>query len=210
MYVPRHFRVSDIEELHAFIAAHSFATLVSNLETGPLATHLPLILEAKPGESGKLVGHMARSNPHWQQLESAQPALAIFHGPHAYISPTWYVSQPALPTWNYAAVHVYGNALLIRDSRRVHRLLDDLIEANESRLSAPWANDLPVEFREKMEQGVVAFELSIERIEGKFKLSQNRPPADQAAALEGLRSNNRDSDLVGFWDRLLHPRDDAA
>ena len=210
MYVPHHFRVSDIEQLHAFIAAHSFATLVSNSETGPFATHLPLMLDAETGESGKLVGHMARSNPHWRQLESAQPVLAIFQGPHAYISPTWYVSQPALPTWNYTAVHVYGRAVLIEDSHRVRRLLDELIDAHESGLSAPWVNDLPAEFREKMEQGIVAFELSIERIEGKFKLSQNRPAADQGAALEGLKSENCDSDLVEFWSHLLHPPDDAV
>jgi transcriptional regulator len=210
MYVPRHFRVSDPEELQGFIEAHGFATLVSNSATGPLATHLPLMLDRDAGDHGTLIGHMARSNPHWHVLESAEPTLAMFLGPHAYISPAWYVAQPALPTWNYSAVHAYGRPTLIEDSRRVGRLLDELVEVYESGRSAPWSNDLPAEFRAKMEKGVVAFELSIERIEGKFKLSQNRSAADQRSALEGLASEGGGCDLVEFWSRLLPPRGDDS
>ena len=108
MYIPKSFQVTDPEVLAAFIRAHSFATLVSAVDGTPFATHLPLLLD-----QGTLLGHVARANPHWQAFDGQREALAIFHGPHAYISPTWYATGPAVPTWNYAAVHVYGAPRLI-------------------------------------------------------------------------------------------------
>jgi transcriptional regulator len=207
MYVPHHFQVSDLEELHAFIVAHGFATLVSSSEAGPFATHLPLMLDTGSGDHGKLIGHMARANPHWRQFASGQSTLAIFHGPHAYISPAWYVSRPTLPTWNYAAVHAYGHPVLIEEPPRVRRLLDELVAASESRRAAPWANDLPEDFRSKMERAIVAFEIPINRIEGKFKLSQNRTADDQWSALESLELEGGSPELVELWRRLLPARD---
>lgn len=203
MYIPRHFRVEDLEQLHAFIGAHGFATLVSNSESGPTATHLPLMLDRGAGEYGTLVGHMARANPHWRDFVSPQPVLAVFHGRHAYVSPAWYASQPSLPTWNYAVVHAYGRPELIEEPSRVRQVLDELVEAHESGRSSPWANDLPVDFRSKMERGIVAFELPIERIEGKFKLSQNRPVADQKSARNGLASEAGSRGLVDLWTQFL-------
>jgi len=210
MYIPEPFRESDPERLHAFMAENNFVTLVSAAETGPIATHLPLLLDGNAGLQGKLVGHMARANPHWREFESGPLVLAIFHGPHEYISPDWQISELALPTWNYAAVHVYARPTLIEDSQRVRQLLDDLLEANESGRPTPWANDLPPEFRSKMERAIVAFELSIERIEGKFKLSQNRPEADQKSALEGLESERAGSQLADLWRPLLKPSADRG
>ena len=203
MYIPEPFRESDPDCLRAFMAENNFATLVSGAETGPIATHLPLRLDCSAGPQGTLVGHMARANPHWREFESGTLVLAIFHGPHEYISPDWQVSELALPTWNYAAVHVWARPTLIEDSQRVRQLLDDLVEANESGRPTPWANDLPLEFRSKMERAIVAFELSIERIEGKFKLSQNRPEADQQGALEGLESERTGSELADLWKSRL-------
>ena len=209
MYIPDAFHESDPERLQSFMTENSFATLMSPAEAGPIATHLPLLLDGKAGPQGKLVGHMARANPHWREFESGRLVLVIFHGPHEYISPDWQSSELALPTWNYAAVHVYARPALIEDSRRVRQVLDDLVETNESGRLTPWANDLPEEFRSKMERAIVAFELSIERVEGKFKLSQNRPAADQKGALKGLESERPGSQLADLWRPLLNDSADT-
>jgi len=129
--------------------------------------------------------------------------LVIFHGPHEYISPDWQSSELALPTWNYAAVHVYARPALIEEPARVRQVLDALVQASEAGRSSPWPNALPEEFRSKMERAIVAFELSIERVEGKFKLSQNRPAADQKSALKGLESERPGSQLADLWRPLL-------
>jgi transcriptional regulator len=203
MYIPDAFHESDPDRLQAFMAENSFATLISPAEAGPIATHLPLLLDGKAGPQGMLVGHMARANPHWREFESGRLVLVIFHGPHEYISPDWQSSELALPTWNYAAVHVYARPALIEETARVRQTLDDLVQASEAGRSSPWPNALPEEFRSKMERAIVAFELSIERIEGKFKLSQNRPAADQKSALKGLESERPGSQLADFWRPLL-------
>ncbi len=203
MYIPDAFHESDPDSLQAFMAENSFATLMSPAEAGPIATHLPLLLDGKAGPQGMLVGHMARANPHWREFESGHPVLVIFHGPHEYISPDWQSSELALPTWNYAAVHVYARPALIEEPARVRQVLDALVQASEAGRSSPWPNALPEEFRSKMERAIVAFELSIERIEGKFKLSQNRPAADQKSALKGLESERPGSQLADFWRPLL-------
>ena len=203
MYIPDAFHESDPDRLQAFMAENSFATLMSPAEAGPIATHLPLLLDGKAGPQGMLVGHMARANPHWREFESGRLVLVIFHGPHEYISPDWQSSELSLPTWNYAAVHVYARPALIEEPARVRQVLDALVQASEAGRSSPWPNALPEEFRSKMERAIVAFELSIERIEGKFKLSQNRPAADQKSALKGLESERPGSQLADFWRPLL-------
>lgn len=186
MYIPKAFEVSERRTLHEFIEAHSFATIVSNGEGGIAASHLPLMLERAGAANGTLAGHFARANDHWRQLEHNRDCLAIFSGPHSYISPTWYANAPAVPTWNYAAVHVYGRARIIDDPVWVTGLLDRMIAVHEARLDKPWPGILPVEFRAKLTQAVVGFEIRIERIEGKFKLGQNRPLEDQVGALRNL------------------------
>src|SRR5688572_2480299 len=114
MYVPKHFSESDPETLTGIVAAYGFATLVTDVDGAPSATHVPLLLEGNCAPGGRLVGHVARANPHWRSFDG-RTALAIFHGPHGYVSPRWYATSPAVPTWNYAAVHAYGAPRVIDD-----------------------------------------------------------------------------------------------
>lgn len=189
MYIPKSFQVSDPEVLAAFIRAHSFATLISTREGTPFATHLPLLLDQGASPQGMLLGHVARANPHWQVFDGQGEALAIFHGPHAYISPTWYAAGPAVPTWNYAAVHVYGAPRLIEGEAQLAALVDRLVATYEAPQPKPWSGELPPEYKAKLLQAIVGFEMEIVRIEGKFKLGQGRSPEDQLGVLGQLASS---------------------
>ncbi len=186
MYCPEAFAVSDPEQLQRFIAQYSFATLVSTVDGHPFATHLPLLLDPGMSTHGTLLGHMARANPQWQAFESGQEVLAIFQGPHAYISPSWYETTPAVPTWNYATVHVYGVPRIIEDSQRLATLVDRLTAVYESGMPQPWPGDIPMDFKQKLLKAIVGFVIDITRIEGKFKLGQNRPLVDQQAVARRL------------------------
>lgn len=175
MYSPDVFQIHDAGLLAAFMAQHSFATLVSSDGNSLQATHIPVILQQGRGIHGTLISHLARANPQWQHFQEGREVLTIFQGPHAYISPAWYVTSPAVPTWNYTAVHAYGVPRVVEDHERLAQMLSDLIEANESGRKGRWSGELPVEFRDRLMKGIVGFEMEITRIEGKFKLSQNRP-----------------------------------
>ena len=183
MYCPEAFVVSDPEQLQSFIEQYSFATLVSTVDGHPFATHLPLLLDISTSAHGTLLGHMARANPQWQTFEGSQEVLAIFH---SYISPSWYETTPAVPTWNYATVHVYGAPRIIEDSGRLATLVDRLTTVYESGMPQPWPGDIPVDFKQKLFKAIVGFVIDITRIEGKFKLGQNRPLADQQAVAQRL------------------------
>lgn len=179
MYVPAAFRVVDAETIASFIRTHSFATLVTVAPDGtPFASHLPMLFEPAHGELGVLRSHMARANPQWTHFAEGRDVLAIFHGPHAYISPSVYLTQPAVPTWNYATVHVSGQPTIVTDATQINRMLDDLICTYEAHRETPWPGDLPTAYRNQLIQGIVAFEITIRRTEAKFKLGQNRPVAD--------------------------------
>lgn len=186
-YIPRHFRVDDDEALVDFIDRHAFATLVSADADGrPAVTHLPLL--ARRGGDGRLVleGHVARANPHWEFLVSAPEVLAIFEGPHGYVSPRWYADPLLVPTWNYAVVHARGRARLLEPGS-LPGLLARLSEAFESGAEAPWSPArLPEAHAARLHGAIVGFEIAVERLEGKFKLSQNRSAADVASAAEAL------------------------
>ena len=181
MYIPTAFRVVDRETLYDFIEQHGFATLVTASQGGPVASHVPLWLDR---ERQVVAGHLARANPQCDLLTGLE-SLAIFQGPHAYISPTWYAATPAVPTWNYTAVHVTGIATRLSDERTAE-VVDRLVSKYESGRANPWPNDLPPEFRQRMLAGIVGFELPLDRIEGKFKLGQNRSAADQKGVVQGL------------------------
>lgn len=187
MYIPKHFELDDVPRLQAFMDEHRFATLVTNVEGEPFATHVPLLLDPAPAPFGTLRGHMARANPQWQSLASS-PTLAIFHGPHAYVSPGWYVSAgPAVPTWNYAVVHAYGQARLMEGAAAVHTLLRALVDREEATNEPPWRMEtLESGYLEHMAAQIVAFEIPIARLQGKAKLSQNRPPADRQRVADRL------------------------
>ncbi len=186
MYCPEAFAVSDPEQLQRFIAQYSFATLVSTVDGHPFATHLPLLLDPGTSTHGTLLGHMARANPQWQAFESDQEVLAIFQGPHAYISPSWYETTPAVPTWNYATVHVYGVPRIIKDGQQLATLVDRLTAVYESGMLQPWPGDIPMDFKQKLLKAIVGFVIDITRVEGKFKLGQNRPLVDQQAVAQRL------------------------
>lgn len=179
MYIPNPFRVENAEKLTAFIRANSFAIVVTRDEAGSFASHLPMLYEPDAGPHGTLIAHMARANPQWQHFSSGEEILVIFQGPHAYISPAWYESQPAVPTWNYVAVHAYGVPRLITDPAQVVSVLEAMTSHYETGRAEPWRMEqLPGEYVEGMLKGLVAFEVAVTRMEGKFKLGQNRSAAD--------------------------------
>lgn len=172
MYVPKHFAVDDRDALDAVICGNPFGLLIGALDGSPFATHLPFLLDGD-----RLLSHFARGNPHWKSIDGRTEMLAVFSGPHAYVSPRWYESAQAVPTWNYVAVHVYGAPRVIEDAGMVRELLDRLVAEYEG---DAWSLDgQDADFRERMSRGIVAFEMPIQRIEGKFKLSQNRPEGDR-------------------------------
>lgn len=192
MYVPAPFAISDPGKLAAFMRDHSFATVITtDAADVPFASHVPLLWAPERGPHGTLAGHFARANPQWQHFRDDREVLVIFQGPHAYVSPSWYQASLAVPTWNYAAVHAYGPARMVEDELELTALIQATVEKYESLRPNPWKSDaLPAEFKSKMLKGIVGFEIRISRIEGKFKLSQNRPPEDVAGVVAALRSSS--------------------
>jgi len=186
VYIPDAFRETDQAVLHQVIRDYSFATLIAHSGGALFASHLPLLLDPARGEHGTLIGHMARANPQWRDFTDGAEVLAIFHGPHAYISPSWYVTHPAVPTWNYVAVHAYGVPRLIEDRAVLRKLLDTMVRLYEGGFEKPWQFDLPERFTETMVDMIVGFEIPITRLEGKFKLNQNRPAADRRSVIPVL------------------------
>ncbi len=188
MYIPEHFRVRELETAIAFMRANPFAILTSSSPEGPFATHLPLAIHQN-GEQVVLRGHVARANPHWQYLESQPQALAIFHGPHAYVSTSNYTLRENVPTWNYGAVHAYGEARVLPEPGQLLTILDDLISTFEARYAEQWA-ELSEEYRQRMLSHIVGFEIAVTEIEAKFKLSQNRTKQEQENVIASLSGSN--------------------
>jgi transcriptional regulator len=174
LYVPPHFRVEERAALVEFMRAHAFATLVSSAGDDLHVSHVPLLVDMD-GDAIRLRGHVARANAQWESLEGARKVLAIFHGPHAYVSPTWYATHPSVPTWNYAVVHAHAKARLT-DEAELHEIVMELAAKYEAGNTPPWKmSELPAPYASSMLAMIVGFELEVERVEGKFKLSQNRP-----------------------------------
>ena len=192
MYVPKHFEIADPAWCHALMRAQSFAVMITADDAGtPFATHLPILVDESRGRLGTLRGHVARANPHWRYLAAGRPTLVVFSGAHAYVSPAWYASHPSVPTWNYVAVHATGTAVLVEDPTPVRGLLVDLVAVYEGARPAPWSfASLPADYVEGMQRGIVAFEIAIERLEGKAKLSQNRSGEDQARTRAALAATD--------------------
>jgi len=188
MYLPRAFAVKDIPELHAFMEQFSFASLVTQNDGKLIASHIPFVLDREEGASGRLRGHVAVRNPQLAHLNTGSEALVMFQGPHSYISPSWYVSQETVPTWNYTAVHAYGQPRML-DRAALIVLLKDLVHQNERLLEPPWDFDPQAAWVEKMLPEIAAFEIPIERLEGKFKLNQNRTLADRRRVVEILSAS---------------------
>ncbi|MGK9167264.1 FMN-binding negative transcriptional regulator [Inquilinus limosus] len=197
MYVPPAFREDRIEILHAAMRQASLATLVSLGADGLVASHVPMLLDPEAGSNGTLYGHLTKANPHAAGGVPGVEALAIFQGPEAYITPSWYETKrqtgKVVPTWNYIAIHARGPLELFDDADRLLDLVTRLTRRHEGGRSQPWAvDDAPEEFIRAQLKGIVGFALPIARLEGKWKMSQNRPAADRRGVAEGLRSEGRD------------------
>ena len=186
MYIPPHFAESDPATLHAFIEQHSFGLLSSQVDGLPFGTHLPFLLDRDAGPHGTLVGHMARANPQWREL-AGQTALAIFSGPHAYISPAWYEAENVVPTWNYLAVHAYGPVRLIEDRDALLEIVQRSVTVYEAAMPRPWQLDTTGPFVDRLLAQIVGFHIEIEKIEGKWKLNQNHSVDRRAKVVRALR-----------------------
>jgi transcriptional regulator len=174
MYIPPPFQGPQQARLFDFIEENSFGLVVSGLDGQLCATHMPLLVRREIGPHGQLVGHMARANPHWREM-AGQDVLAVFDGPHAYISPSWYEADNVVPTWNYVAVHVQGRCQLVDDEQLTAKILTDYVNTYERSLPNPWAVDVGTPFFLKLIKQIVAFRIDIGKLEGKWKLSQNHP-----------------------------------
>jgi transcriptional regulator len=206
MYIPAAFQATDTPALHALMHEYSFATLVTTHEGTPFATHIPVLLDADRGPYGTLRGHLARPNPQWQPWADAHSepgeALVIFQGPHAYISPTWYKAPTAsVPTWNYAVVHAYGVPRLLSEDELRVTLADSAAQYEGEDGWNPAL--LPETMLTNMIRGIVGFEIQIIRLEGKFKMSQNRSAADREQAIQALRTST-DSLAIVTADMMEH------
>ncbi len=185
MYIPKAFVETDTEKLFDFIEANSFGILFSQRNGQPFATHLPFLLERSSESTGWLWGHMARANPHWHDLEGE--ILVVFPGPHAYISPAWYEEDQTVPTWNYVAVHVYGQISLIDDNEQLLKIVAESAKFYEAARPAPWTLDTAQEYIHKLLKGIVGFKIEITRLEGKWKLNQNHSSIRQEKVVNALR-----------------------
>lgn len=189
MYVPPLFALSDAKDLRDFCAANPFALLVSHDEDGLFATHLPVVIKDHDGALA-FHGHIARANPHWQKAATGAKALLVFSGPQAYVTPSWYASKKehgkVVPTWNYMAVHAHGRLTWSTDNDFLHANLDDLTQAHEAHRAHPWAmSDAPDDFVALQMRAIVGLRFDVERLDGKAKLSQNRPAADIDGVVAG-------------------------
>jgi transcriptional regulator len=184
LYIPEYHRIDDTALSVSFMQANPFAILVSNTENGLFATHLPVLVKDLSGDIN-ISGHVARANDHWKFLEQGGEVLIIFHGPHAYISPTLYESRESVPTWNYAAVHAYGRATTLHKEGELAPLLEQIITQFDMPYLSQWRS-LSEEYRARMMRHIVGFEIQATRVETKFKLSQNRSRKDQESVIQML------------------------
>ena len=202
MYVPDHFKETDVRRLHKTIRQIKIGTLVTVGPTGLVASHVPMLIEPEPKPFGTLSGHVARANPHWREAAANVPALAIFLGPNTYISPALYATKrrtgKVVPTWNYVAVHAYGPVKFYDDPDRLLQLVTRLTDTHEAERPDRWrVTDAPAEYTRSMLNAIVGFELPIARLEGKWKMSQNRPADDVPGIVEGLWREGTDAAEVG-------------
>lgn len=194
MYIPKHFEEPRIDVMHELIRAHPLATLVTLSSSGLNANHIPLYLSDDSSAFGTLQGHIARSNSMWSDFAKDVEALAVFQGPDAYITPSWYATKKetgkVAPTWNYAVVHACGFLRVIDDASWVRAHLDALTAHQEAAFPEPWAvSDAPHDFTEKLIEAVVGIEIIVTRLSGKWKVNQNQPPQNQAGVIQGLNAS---------------------
>jgi len=211
MYIPTHFREERVEVLHQLIQQHRLATLVTLGADGLIANHMPLVLEPAPAPLGTLRGHLSRANSQWRDSLPGVSALAIFHGPEAYITPSWYPTKDetgrVVPTWNYIVVHAYGPLRTFEDRCLLEQHVRTLTNLQEAALPHPWSVDnAPAEFFQSQLNAIIGIEIPITRLEGKWKVSQNRSAPDRAGVVKGLQASgtavhNTMADLVAAKDK---------
>lgn len=195
MFVPPAFSESNLSKLHQFIVQNSFGVIVSQVDSLPFATHIPILLREAEGQYGTLVGHFARANPQWQQI-AGQTAMVIFAGPHVYVSPTWYEAKHVVPTWNYTAVHAYGRVEVIEGGESLLDILKDSVQVYEQGMPQPWMLEETGTFVERMMEQIVGFRMKIEKMEGKFKLSQNHPIERRHKVIRALEHQGDENSLA--------------
>ena len=198
VYVPAHFNEDRVDTLHELIRGAGLATLISMTTDGLIASHAPMMIDPDPAPYGTLIGHLAKANPHALAADPAIQALVIFQGPDGYITPSYYAAKrehgKVVPTWNYAAVHAYGTLEVFDDPVRLLAVVTRLTNLYETRRAQPWAvSDAPDDFIQGMLRGIVGIALPIARLEGKMKMSQNRPATDQTGVIDGLRRDGQDA-----------------
>lgn len=206
MYVPAHFAETRVEVLHEALRAAGLFTLVTAGRGGLDASHLPMLLDAPDGQPARLLGHLARANGQWRDTPEGSPALAVALGPDAYVTPSWYPTKAetgrVVPTWNYVAIHVHGVVRFFQERERLLDLVERLTAAHEQGRPHPWkVSDAPADYVDGMLAGIVGVELEITRLEGKWKVSQNRSAADRRGVLEGLSADGRE-DLARVMSAL--------
>ena len=207
MYNPKHFEERDIAVLHALIRSHPLSTWVTIAGGELVANHIPFFVDPARGANGTLVGHVARANPVWNSFSKDVPSLVVFQGPEGYISPSFYASKKehgkVVPTWNYAVVHAYGTPRAIEDAAWLRGHVTAMTDLQESRHQAvPWAvTDAPADFIESMVKMIVGIEIPVARLEGKWKMSQNRAMPDRVGTVEGLRERG-DVEMAALVERL--------
>ncbi len=185
MYIPKSFAETDAAVLYDFMRAHNFATIVTQRDGQMAASHIPFMVDS---ERGVLKAHLARANDQWKQFDGGE-ALVMFQGAHAYISPSWYATHPSVPTWNYSAVHVYGVPQVISDEAVIRPMLGELVANHEHGREPEWEMKLPDDYMRTMMAAIVVFEMPMARVEGKFKLSQNRSEVDQESVIAHLAAS---------------------
>ena len=201
MYQPPHFREDRLAVQHALIRAHPLGVLVSAGPGGLQANHVPFLVDAEASERGTLRAHLARANPQLRELAGVDECLVVFQGPQTYISPSLYPTKrehgKVVPTWNYITVHAWGAPRVIDDATWLRQQVDDLTSHNEGSRPAPWhVADAPDDYVAAQLKGIVGLEIPLARIEGKWKVSQNRPAVDQAGVVAGLRGSGGDAELI--------------
>jgi transcriptional regulator len=198
VYVPSHFNEARIDVLHDLMHATGLATLVSMTADGLTASHAPMLIDPDPAPYGTLIGHLAKANPHARSADPGVQTLVIFQGSDGYITPSYYAAKrehgKVVPTWNYAAVHAYGTLEAFDDPELLLQVVTRLTNRHETPRAQPWTvSDAPADFVQGMLNGIVGIRMAIARLEGKVKMSQNRPAADQTGVVEGLRRDGQDA-----------------
>jgi transcriptional regulator len=206
VYIPPHFSVEDRKVIVDFMQRFDFAAVVSHSDAGLVASHVPVLIR-ETGSEIHILGHVARGNPHWRLMASQAESMVIFQGPHGYVSPTWYATSPAVPTWNYAVVHAYGQAKVREDPAFIAGVVEDLTRRYEGQREPSWSTEaLPQESYAKLLNAIVGFEISVSRCEAKFKLGQNRSAEDRAGSIAGLERESSPAALELANFMRLHGR----